>query len=197
MYTTNVCTLRVSWYPQSNALIKLSLQRTIKLNNRTLNIGLAIRRIKHPEQMSQMSQFPYPINHLNNSLVNRGSVTLAHNPSSINHLLVNSGANICRGWCGIAIFCGFRDKSRFFKFPRWIAISVRFHHRFSTSNIENYRGTTAQRPTWSIVIKLYQTLQNLTQRYKTWPNVLRLDQKSTWPIVNTKLCQTFQNLDIN
>lgn len=42
-------------------------QRTIKLNNRTLNIGLAIRRIKHPEQMSQM-QLPYPINHLSNSM---------------------------------------------------------------------------------------------------------------------------------
>jgi len=39
--------------------------RTIKLQNWTLNLGLAIRKIKHPEQMNQM-QFPVPLNHFNN-----------------------------------------------------------------------------------------------------------------------------------
>jgi hypothetical protein len=124
-----------------------------------------------------------------------------------------SRANIC--CCGgIIILCVFRGKPRYlsfsatnhdiFKFPRWIAISTLFSPQiliFQASNIEVFRDTSFQRPSWPIIIKVDQTFKKFTKRYKCWPNVTKAEQTlqklstcyKSWANV-TKVYQTLQKL---
>ena len=99
-------------------------------------------------------------------------------------------ANICRGEFRIGIFCGFPNKPwyltfpatkrDYFKFPQWIAIWVFFAtdpHVFNLLNLKflgyhcSEADLTNRYKTWPNITKLDQTLWNFDKRYKIWLSI--------------------------